>query len=331
VLPALACLAAGVSAQITPKLMIKPFVPVGRTGHAAAFDAARGRMVVFGGTNASGNLAETIETDGTTWFRLAPATAPSARWGAVMAYDPDTRRCHLFGGFGVDNLLWSWDGTTWTSSNRGASQPLGRTGHAMTYHTTRKRLVVFGGRTEFAISNDTWEYDVTAGWAAARVTNPPPARTGAVMAMVPIVSGALMFGVAITNGNATGQSFIWQGTPTPYWQDVTGPGPSHRTEHAAASTAPRRSATCGAGTASSGSSARRPVRVRARGAARRWCTTPRPRSASCSAARTPPPAISRTFGSGTTTRRPGRSGARPPRSLNACARRSSAERREVMP
>jgi hypothetical protein len=43
--------------------------PSARSGHALAFDAARGRVVLFGGGDGTGRLADTWEWDGTQWSR----------------------------------------------------------------------------------------------------------------------------------------------------------------------------------------------------------------------------------------------------------------------
>ncbi len=55
--------------------------------------------MLFGGDDPSGNyLGDTWTWDGTTWTELAPATSPSARADASMAYDPATAQLVLFGG-----------------------------------------------------------------------------------------------------------------------------------------------------------------------------------------------------------------------------------------
>ncbi len=60
---------------------------------------ATAQMVLFGGFTGSINyLGDTWTYDGTTWSQQSPATSPSARGGASMAYDPATGQMVLFGG-----------------------------------------------------------------------------------------------------------------------------------------------------------------------------------------------------------------------------------------
>jgi len=98
--------------------------PSGRARAALAFDAARGRLVVFGGRcegacpGGAGPvvLDETWEYSG-TWTRVVTAVAPSPRYRASLAFDRARARCVLFGGTdGVQPLLaetWEYDGTAW--------------------------------------------------------------------------------------------------------------------------------------------------------------------------------------------------------------------------
>ncbi|MBI3892210.1 MAG: hypothetical protein HY303_11855 [Candidatus Wallbacteria bacterium] len=63
-------------------------VPAARSGHAMAYDAARGRVVVFGGQDSGGNyLGDTWEWDGGSWYQRSPATSPAPRALHSLAYD----------------------------------------------------------------------------------------------------------------------------------------------------------------------------------------------------------------------------------------------------
>ncbi len=128
--------------------------PGKRAFHAIAYDAARGRAVLFGGQRptagiAEEDLADTWEWDGVNWTQLQPTDSPSARAGHAMAYDPSRKRVVLFGGFsnttGELNDAWEWDGVTWQRAPH-TPGPQGRVEHAMAYDPIRKRLVLFGGR-----------------------------------------------------------------------------------------------------------------------------------------------------------------------------------------
>ena len=119
--------------------------PPTRELHGMAYDAGRGRVVVFGGY-AGGALNDTWTWDGTTWTQ-APSNAPPARSEHALAYDPVHDRVVLFGGNGQAGPLgdtWTWDGTTWTPLSPAASPPA-RRNHAMTYDAAIGRIVLFGG------------------------------------------------------------------------------------------------------------------------------------------------------------------------------------------
>ncbi len=130
--------------QRTPSLS-----PTPRFEHAMAFDATRGRLVLFGGRTTPGVLCgsasnETWEWDGTTWTLLAPTASPPGLNGHTMAYDSDRSRLVVIGGktCSSSEQIWEYDGTTW--SKRGdLAQP--RVAHAMTYDAARRSTVVVGG------------------------------------------------------------------------------------------------------------------------------------------------------------------------------------------
>ena len=64
-----------------------------------AYDAARQRVVLFGGIGSTGYLGDTWEWDGTTWAQKFPANTPSAKLIYSMTYDPILGEVLMFGGF----------------------------------------------------------------------------------------------------------------------------------------------------------------------------------------------------------------------------------------
>ena len=111
--------------------------PSPRSGHAMAYDAARGTTVMFGGQGLDGLLGDTWEWDGAVWRRMTSATSPPARASHAMAYDAAHGQVVLFGGGGSDPLsdlddTWVWDGSNWTQKSP-ANRPGGRAEHAMAY------------------------------------------------------------------------------------------------------------------------------------------------------------------------------------------------------
>src|SRR5260370_26540212 len=87
-----------------------PGTPMPRAGASAAYDAANGTIVMFGGANRSGVLNETGTWDGAGWRLHHPKTSPPAREFAYMGFDPATGRVVLFGGLScpppaIDELI----------------------------------------------------------------------------------------------------------------------------------------------------------------------------------------------------------------------------------
>ena len=161
--------------------------PPARVGHAMADDAARGRVVLFGGFDETRVLSDTWLWNGTTWTLQTPANRPPARTDHEMVFDsnPSRRNVVLFGGFvaGAGRLgdTWTWNGVDWTEL--AVEGPSARHGHAMAFDEGRQRTVLFGGQTDDGFSNETWEWD-GASWQ--RIPIPPDlspaARVDAAMA-----------------------------------------------------------------------------------------------------------------------------------------------------
>jgi len=99
---------------------IAPDGPPGRADAFLAFDAGRGRLVLFGGRVFEPNrgarfLRDTWEWDGNRWT-LVDTTGPGPRIHGAVAYDPGRRAVVIHGGGGADSVLrdtWEWTGTSW--------------------------------------------------------------------------------------------------------------------------------------------------------------------------------------------------------------------------
>ena len=153
--------------------------PSARSDVAMVFDAARSRVVLFGG--AGGSTAtlfnDTWEWDGENWTQYEDiGPVPRSRHG--MAYDSKRGRTVLFGGSAGNvnlNDTWEWDGQDWTQV--ADTGPPARGGHAMAYDDSlRGRVILFGGDVGQSSFGDTWAWD-GANWTQEADTG-PPARTG---------------------------------------------------------------------------------------------------------------------------------------------------------
>lgn len=189
--------------------------PAGRTQHALAFDAQRGKLVLFGGDTDGGLLGDTWEWDDTAWTAVAVGspTAPSPRRGAAMTYDAKHARVVLFGGatVTVTSETWTWDGTAWTKLQP-ATSPGARQGARMAYDPVRERVVLFGGDGAAATLDDTWEWDGTTWLERTPVTSSPRARFAHAMTYDSQRRAIVVFGGTDRNDSTFGDAWEWDGT-----------------------------------------------------------------------------------------------------------------------
>ena len=122
-----------------------------RGNHTVAYDSARSRLVLFGGSNEIGfNFGDTWLFDGANWNPVASFT-PDQRYSHGMAYDINRGRMVVFGGaVGIGNYgsdTWENSGIAWTKvcTGGGCTPPSKRAEFGMTYDSTRGKTVLFGG------------------------------------------------------------------------------------------------------------------------------------------------------------------------------------------
>jgi cysteine-rich repeat protein len=144
----------------------QPGSPGPRASPAIAYDVRRRRVVLFGGSAATGPATrqDTWEWDGSSWSPMEPLTTPPPRLYAAMTYDVARERVVLQGGSdGPVEVAdtWEWDGVTWTQ-RMSATAPMFRSGHVHVYDRARRRVLNLGGLPDFS----TWEWD-GANWAQA--------------------------------------------------------------------------------------------------------------------------------------------------------------------
>lgn len=121
--------------------------------HAMAYDAGRGVVVMFGGTDGASGLRETWERSGTDWT-LVSTTGPSKRQGHAMADDPQRGAVILNGGGASKDTTWEWDGATWT---RIVTDGPRFTEHTMVYDAVNAAPLIFGGNGAYlGGGNETW-------------------------------------------------------------------------------------------------------------------------------------------------------------------------------
>jgi hypothetical protein len=174
--------------------------PPPRVYAAMAYDAATGDVVLFGGQSIvnGGPLADTWVWDGSTWTQQQPATSPSARESASMAYDAATGNVVLFGGETVKGVrpygnTWVWDGSTWTEQHPATSAGA-REAASMAYDAATGNVVLFGGLdADLDAIGNTWVWDGTT-WAKQSPATHPSDRQLAAMAYDAATDNVVLFG-----------------------------------------------------------------------------------------------------------------------------------------
>ena len=171
----------GCSSTCTPEVAlwenVSPTPVAGRFYHSLAYDAARQRVVMFGGQTADALLGDTWTWDGVVWFPVQTLAAPAARAGPAMAYDRLREQVVLFGGTdvsGTRNDTWTWDGVDWTERHPTIAPPP-RWSAALTYDRARGVVVLFGGNdANYEPLADTWEWDGMEWRQRVTTTSPNP-------------------------------------------------------------------------------------------------------------------------------------------------------------
>jgi N-acetylneuraminic acid mutarotase len=186
-----------------------------------AYDAARGRVVLFGGDSLRSALFnDTWEWDGENWTQMADI-GPSARQGCSMAYDSARSRVVLFGGSAADAFFgdtWEWDGADWTQVADDGPAP--RTNHATAFDAARNRVVLFGGeRAALETFRDTWQWDGLE-WTQQEDVGPSARR---LLAMVydGFRQRVVLFGGADADGVGLDDTWEWDGA---IWTQVSNYG-----------------------------------------------------------------------------------------------------------
>jgi len=160
--------------------------PSPRVDASLAYHAISGKIVLFGGVDADGQvLGDTWIWDGKKWTEQKSANTPSPRAGAVLVYDTARQNLVLFGGTytkgRIGNFLndtWIWDGRNWTEQ-KPANAPSPRFATGAVYDAIRSQiLVVGGGPLGSRLDSDTWIWD-GKNWSEQQTTNSPSLRLNA--------------------------------------------------------------------------------------------------------------------------------------------------------
>jgi hypothetical protein len=202
----------------TPDGASPPF----RMGGAITYDRSAQKLLLFGGrvfgSPNDTDLNDLWEYDlgSATWTELHPSgDIPGAREGAVLAYDPNTERTFLYGGFvpaevkGPDGSkapgekssreLWAYDSRTnrWTRVHPKGAQP--SEAGTFFYDPIISRFLVVApvDKDNELFLSDVWSYDpVTNTGAKIPLAGPIAPSRDQVLALAPESGQVLAYGGA---------------------------------------------------------------------------------------------------------------------------------------
>ncbi|MFN9947200.1 MAG: hypothetical protein ACK56S_10160 [Planctomycetota bacterium] len=147
--------------------VVPPTSPPGLWKHGACFDAARNRVVVYGGARNGFPIAEnaTWEFQGANWTQVATTSNPGPLERPAMCYATAFGYTVLFGGVdpqtGGSDATWSYNGASWQVLPIVGPRPPARGGAQLAYDSIRNVCVLTGGLDPVTGTpcTDTWELD----------------------------------------------------------------------------------------------------------------------------------------------------------------------------
>ncbi len=144
-----------------------PCDPGPRSDGGMTYDAARDRLVLFGGWDGTRLVDDLWEWDGATWERIDLPGGPSPRTRFAFLYDPSREVTVVFGGGDrhrgdiapVDDVVYEYDGVTWQTPTPTGERPSARSRLASAYLPSVG--VVFYGGSDAAndFRDDLWQWD----------------------------------------------------------------------------------------------------------------------------------------------------------------------------
>ena len=130
-----------------------------RAAHATAYDASRGRILLFGGEDGSAFSNALWSWNGSAW-QCVRIDGPSARRDAVMAYDPVRQVLVLHGGRAGPAVLqetWELHASGWV--RKSTTGPTGDPHPVMAYDNASGAILLFAGLGDDRPARATWRWD----------------------------------------------------------------------------------------------------------------------------------------------------------------------------
>ena len=221
--------------------------PPARFGHNSVFDAALGRVLVFGGQAGSifFNDVWAFDVDTGEWAQLQGGeSGPSPRYGAAAALDPSGRFfvSHGFTDAGRFDDTWEFglEQGAWADVSPEGERPVERCLMRAVWDSGAGRLLMFGGQTTGTpFLGDLWEFG-EEGWRELTADPRPSPRNFYAMAFKD-GGQVVLFGGNTQDGPVNDLWFFDSASNRWSQQSAESEGPSPRFGHDAAWLQARRS------------------------------------------------------------------------------------------
>jgi hypothetical protein len=202
--------------------------PPGREGASLAYDAARGQVLMFGGSGSAGSMNDTWVKGAGCWTQSEPSVSPPTRDNAAIAFDPVHNLTVMYGGIRHDpgkavvilSDTWQWDGVNWIEVHPSPAPVL--VAPVGAFDVATSQFVVFGFNN-IGSQPETWTWNGSQ-WLHVHPSSTPGARTSSSMAYDYSSRKIVLFGGF---NNATGGSldtWTWDGTTWTQQRPPTSPG-----------------------------------------------------------------------------------------------------------
>jgi hypothetical protein len=226
-----------------------PQNPGTRFGHAMAFDAVRGLVMLYGGNSTPSTfLGDLWSWNGSNWQQVAQgAVTPGTRTGHAMCFHAGRGQILLVGGHrGASEIMdtWGFNGTSWQQVLSSAGS-LVQAPQSLAYDPIRNVVVAFdgnrtcewngiggwvqrtsaqapatgdcgamafdaaAGQVVLFTYDQTWSYDGT-NWTRRLPANSPPARTSTSMAYDSGMGQTVLFGGYTSS--PLDDTWVWNGS-----------------------------------------------------------------------------------------------------------------------
>lgn len=192
--------------------------PTERGAVELAYDIESDQVILYGGAGgpntSTWGLADTWAYDFNTNTWTAMANGPANHLGARLAYDAESDKVVLFGGYNMSGFLyndtWVYDfnSDAWTEM-KPTSSPPGRNYQAMTYDVKADRVLTWGGTDANGkpLDANIWSYDFnTNTWQEIKPGEGanPVARDYSAMVYDAKSDRTILYGGVLLGGGETG-------------------------------------------------------------------------------------------------------------------------------